>query len=236
MSGKFVRCRLLTLLLPGVLSVFGQGCGPAPLPPQGAGDSPAVTANDLQSGVPLEDGFLPIRFSDCRIHPEEASNWTSSGIQISSTGKPKSYLHTTTEFANFTLRYESRFPAPPKDPAKAPLANTGVLLFIQPPHAIWPKALEVQGKHSEIGSLRPNGGAAEAVVREEPGVRDAARLPVGEWNALEVVARNGALTVFLNGRKLLESDAGELRSGMIGFQSEGHAVDFRNVRIRVDRD
>ncbi len=123
-------------------------------------------------------------------------------------------------------------PVPSQGSGQSPLANTGVLLFITGEDAIWPKALEVQGKHAEIGSIRPNGGAAEVVVRETDGVRTSATHPVGEWNAIEVVARGGALTVLINGQKLLESDAGELKSGAIGFQAEGHAVEFRNVRTQ----
>ena len=198
------------------------------------------TAEPSSSEAPpeliLEPGFQWIAFTECAVFPEEAANWTAPAERlIVTTGKPKSYLHTKKEYGHFTLRYDYRFPTPPQDPAKAPLANTGVLLFIQPPHAVWPKALEVQGKYVEMGDIHPNGGAAEVAVREEPGVRETARRPVGEWNSLEVVAKEGKLVVHLNGQKLLESEAEkELRTGLIGFQAEGQAVEYRNARVRVD--
>lgn len=214
------------------------GCG-QPAPPPAADKSmtgAAPTTSEPPSELTLEPGFQWIAFAECSQFPDDAGNWSSSGERtFETTGKPKSYLYTTKDYGNFTLRYDYRFPTPPKDPAKAPQANTGVLLFIQPPHAVWPKALEIQGKWAEIGAIRPNGGAADVPVQEVAGVRETARRPVGEWNSLDVTAKEGKLTVSLNGEKLLETTGGdELRNGLIGFQAEGQAVEFRNVRIRVD--
>lgn len=218
-----------------VLASLLAGCTNTSPP---AADKPAVaaaTAPSTQAASetpPLEDGFQRLTLADCEVFPADAANWNEEGGLLLTSGKPKSYLKTKSPFGDFTLRFDYRFPSPPKDPAKAPLANTGVLLFITGEDAIWPKALEVQGKHAEIGSIRPNGGAAEVPVREIDGVRQSATHPVGDWNAIEVVARGGALTVQINGQKLLESDSGELKAGAIGFQAEGHAVEFRNVRIQ----
>lgn len=195
--------------------------------------TPTASAPAASELPPLEEGFQRLALVDCDVFPADAANWKEEGALLVTTGKPKSYLKTKTPFGDFTLRYDYRFPSPPKDPAKAPLANTGVLLFITGEDAIWPKALEIQGKHAEIGSIRPNGGAAEVAVHEVDGIRQSATHAVGEWNAIEVVARGGALTVRINGQKLLESEAGELKSGHIGFQAEGHAVEFRNVRIQT---
>ena len=238
LSETFRAIVLATVLLPA-------GCGQPAAPPASgppvngapsAAAGPQSPPPDVPNELTLEPGFQWIAFVECSQFPEDAGNWSASGERtFETTGKPKSYLYTKKEYGNFTLRYDTRFPSPPKDPAKAPQANTGVLLFIQPPHAVWPKALEIQGKWAEIGSIRPNGGAAEVPVQEVPGVRDAARRPVGDWNTLEVVAKEGKLTVHLNGQKLLETERGdELRSGLIGFQAEGQAVEFRNVRVRVD--
>lgn len=200
---------------------------------------PQQAAVESESGsVVLEPGFQWIAFVECKTFPDDAdavASWSAPDERtIATTGKPKSYLYTDKEYGNFTLRYDYRFPTPPSDPAKAPLANTGVLLFIQPPHAIWPKALEVQGKYVAMGAIHPNGGAAVVPVKEEAGVRESARRPVGDWNTIEVVAKEGTLNVSINGQRLLSSEAGELTKGLIGFQSEGQAVEFRNVRVRVD--
>lgn len=233
--------RVALLLLLPALSGCGETKPPAAAPSPQSAATPAPQAEASPSEAPpvqLEPGFQWIAYAECKTFPEDAdvaASWSAPDERlITTTGKPKSYLYTEKEYGNFTLRYDYRFPTPPKDPAKAPLANTGVLLFIQPPHAIWPKALEVQGKYSEMGDVRPNGGAVAVPVKEDAGVRESARHAVGEWNMIEVVAKEGALTVTLNGQRLLHSDPGELTKGLIGFQAEGQAVEFRNVRVRVD--
>jgi hypothetical protein len=78
-----------------------------------------------------------------------------------------------------------------------------------------------------------------------PRVRAARRL--GEWNRLEIRLKGPSLLVRLNGRTLHELDldtetsdkgkgrlplAQRPRSGLIGLQSHGSAVEFRRVRLR----
>lgn len=221
-----------------VLALAWSGCSESrPGTPADPGVVPQQASVDPETGpLVLEPGFQWIAFAECKTFPEDAAaSWSAPDERtIATTGKPKSYLYTDKDYGNFTLRYDYRFPSPPTEPAKAPLANTGVLLFIQPPHAIWPKALEVQGKFVEMGAIRPNGGAAEVPVKEEAGVRESARRGVGGWNTIDVVAKEGTLAVSLNGQGLLRSEASGLIKGPIGFQAEGHAVEFRNVRVRVD--
>jgi hypothetical protein len=219
------------LLLALSLATFSS-CQPPPpsaAPPQEKAQSAAPAS------ATLEPGFQWIALTDCERHPDDGAEWSEPAEHLLiSTGKPKGYLCTTKEYGNFTLKYDYRFPTPPSDPMKAPLANTGVLLFVQPPHAVWPKSLEVQGKWSEMGDIRPNGGAEAVEVKEVEGARDAQRHAVGEWNSIAVTAQDGALSVELNGKPLLTSAAGELKAGLITFQAEGHAVEYRNVQIRVD--
>ena len=60
-----------------------------------------------------------------------------------------------------------------------------------------------------------------------------ARKPATEWNSIEIIVKNGAITANLNGVKICESDPYALKSGQIGFQSEGAPIDFRNLRIKT---
>ena len=113
-------------------------------------------------------------------------------------------------------------------------ANTGVLVFITGDDKIWPKCLEVQGKWSELGHIKSNAKDVTVEVRDDQAAREQARKPVGEWNSLEIVSKDGALTSYLNGTKIAESDPTELREGRIGLQAERFDVEFRNVRIREE--
>jgi len=198
------------------------------------------TLQSKPTGNPLsfviEKGFQPIPFDQMVAFPADTSTaqtWSSQGEEFLCTGRPKCYLHTNKPYADGTLRFDYRFEPDPKitDPVKLAAHNTGVLLFIQEPHAIWPKSIEVQGKHSEMGQLRPNGGAVAVEFQDSPDVRDSARKPVGEWNSIEIVTQAGAITASINGKVVSVGQPGELKSGMIGLQAEGHRLRYRRLRF-----
>jgi hypothetical protein len=150
-------------------------------------------------------------------------------------GDARQYVYTKRPYRDFTLRLEYRWPrAADLPPEKRDAANTGVLVFITGEHKVWPKCLEVQGKWSEMGHIKSNAKDVAVTVRDDEAAREKARKPVGEWNAVEVVAKGGALTSFVNGVKIAESDPTELQEGPIGLQGEGYVVDFRNIRIREE--
>ncbi len=227
-----------------ILCVWGvAGCSPsAPLPPPVTASPPATPAvADVPSVNAAEIGFAAIAFTDMAVFPADDTTqgtWSSVGDEFLCIGKPKCYLHTKTPYGDGTLRFDYRFEPDPKvtDPVKLAAHNTGVLLFIQEPHAIWPKSIEVQGKHSEMGQLRPNGSKAEieqlkVVYEDHPEVRESARQPVGEWNSIEIVMKAGAITASINGQVVAVGEPGELKSGLIGLQAEGHRLRYRRLRF-----
>lgn len=55
--------------------------------------------------------------------------------------------------------------------------------------------------------------------------------PVGEWNRIEIICREGDLTYFLNGVKVNEGKNGSLRQGRILFQTEGAELYFRRIEL-----
>lgn len=218
------------------------GCLPSPAEPQPQTPQPTTApavAPEVSASEPaftIEPGFELIPFSDFAVFPADdttAGTWTSSGDEFLCTGKPKCYLHTKAPLGDGTLRFDYRFEPDPKvtDPVKLAAHNTGVLLFIQEPHAIWPKSIEVQGKYSEMGQLRPNGNAAAVEYADKPEVREAARHPVGEWNSIEIVTKAGAITASINGQVVAEGKPGELTSGLVGLQAEGHRLRYRRFRF-----
>ena len=217
------------------------GCGdaapPAVQPPAIPQPQPAVI-NPQKADAEL--GFSPLLWAEMAVFPADEttkSTWSADGEEFLCTGKPKCYLHTLTPFGDGTLRFDYRFEPDPKitDPTKLAAHNTGVLLFIQEPHAVWPKSIEVQGKHSEMGQLRPNGGAVAVEYQDSPEVREAARKPVGEWNSIEIVTKAGAITASINGQVVAVGQPGELTSGLIGLQAEGHRLRYRRLRFAPAR-
>ena len=242
-------------LMWAVLALLALGCSaepPAPAPsPVSVVASPVLDANPnapsawstetLADGdFTLEAGFRKLSLEDFDpffAKPPQGgqATWFSIHDAIVCTGKPKGYLYSNEKFADFTLRLELRF-APPADEANAKTfnPNTGVMIFINEPHKQWPKSLEVQGKFAELATIKENGGAAKFEIVDDKAARESARKPFGEWNALEIVSKAGALTALLNGTKVCESQPSDVSEGMIGLQSEDFEVHFRRLRIRAE--
>jgi hypothetical protein len=54
---------------------------------------------------------------------------------------------------------------------------------------------------------------------------------VGEWNSIEIVTKAGAITASINDQVVAEGKPGELSSGLIGLQAEGHRLRYRRLRF-----
>ena len=219
-----------------VVLLLGGGCTPQAGPPASDGKAAPTSAIPTAPPTDVEDGFTLLRLADFEAFAGEADTWQDgSGVLVCS-GKPKGYVYSRRPYGNFTLRCDYRFAAPAADadPEKTALANTGFMVHIQEPHKVWPRSLEVQGRWDQMGSIKSNGGVPDLVIHDDPAARETARRPVGEWNSVEIVSRDGTLTASLNGQPICRSEAGELTEGLIGLQSELFEVSFRNLRIRED--
>ena len=194
-----------------------------------------VVKPDAEGFVSLhESGQNLIQFSTKSEKKPDGVYWVrEDGFGFEGSGR--AYAHTRKSYKNFTLRFDVRWPnAAELSEEDRPNANTGVLVFITGEHKIWPKCLEVQGKWSELGHIKSNAKEVTVTVRDNEDARQQARKPVGEWNSIEIVAKDGALTSYVNDVKIAESDPTELVEGPIGFQAERYDVEFRNVRIREE--
>lgn len=193
------------------------------------------TAAELAAFVP-ESGFFFLKLDDFDQFPADASTWTDEGGLLVCNGQPKGYAYTREDFENFTLRCEFRFvpdgALPDAEAAKK--YNTGFMLYVQEPHKVWPASLEVQGRFMDMVSIKSNGGVPDLTIQDDAAARESVRLPVGQWNALEIVAHDGAIKSTLNGVVICTSHAGELKSGKLGLQSEGYRVQFKHLRVRLD--
>ena len=189
----------------------------------------------------VDTGFRPIRLADCDVFygkgERNGATWTEHGAVLRCSGKPRGYLYTKQSYRNFTLRCDFRFTGTETvSPKKRELCNTGFLIYVTEPHKQWPVSLEVQGRFDQMAAIKANGGAADPeLLLHDAAAREQARSPVGEWNSIEIVSRDGALSADLNGTPICRSAATDLVEGAIGLQSEDFAVEFRNLRIREDR-
>ena len=84
------------------------------------------------------------------------------------------------------------------------------------------------------GITHQHGGASAAEVVDDAAARSAARKPVGQWNEIEIVSKDGTLASRLNGMLISTCQPSGLTSGLLGLQSEGYEVQFKHLRVRVD--
>ncbi len=183
-----------------------------------------------------DEGFVPLGKSldDFVLVNTPPETWSFEGDVIKCAGRPNGYLATKKSYRNFVLRFEFKFVRPKGLKNDWDFrGNSGYLIYITGEHRVWPKCVEVQGMYRQVGRIFAIGGAPRVNARDYPDVRRRVLKPVGEWNSLEVISRDGALTARLNGEVVCESEPGQLKEGPIGFQSEGAEIHWRNVRIKV---
>jgi hypothetical protein len=156
--------------------------------------------------------------------------WSVSNGVIHCTGKPIGYLRTTQSYSNYFLTVEWRFLkiAPKAD-------NTGILVHMQVPDQVWPRCIQVQGKHDRQGDLFLMEGAEskehQGMDKNTPiPLRGSSReKPVGEWNLAETICIHNKVESFINGYFVNETMECTLDDGFIGIQSEGGDIEIRTI-------
>jgi hypothetical protein len=209
-----------------------------PILPEIAPDEVESTDEPLAAEVQeepfaVEAGFTPLSLADFVAYGGGPDTWSEEGDVIRCTGKPRGYLRSREPHQNFTWRLESRFDRPKslKDETKFK-GNTGFLVYLSGEDKLWPVCLEVQGKYVQMAAIKENGGAAPVTAQDDEAARQSARKAVGAWNRLEIVSRDGALTVNLNDVPVSRSEPNFLSAGAIGIQAEDHPFAVRRMRIK----
>lgn len=165
--------------------------------------------------------------------------WTVQDGVIICKGTPIGVLYTEKDYTNFRLVVEYRW-APGAKPG-----NSGIMSRLAPGTGALPRTVEVQLQHGSAGDVIglqgfPIAGGQDRwferdskVAGKISGVKKAAAAEnaPGEWNRVEIEARDGRYTVTINGRLVNEVKGVEVRPGRIGLQSEGGEVHFRNVEL-----
>ena len=198
-------------------------------------DTPHTEPTRPEPPFQLEEGFTLLSFSDFEAFGADDETWEPTAEGMKCSGKPRGYLYSKQSHQNFTLRLDYRFAKPEslQDDSKFK-GNTGFLVYVTGEHKLWPVCLEVQGKHVQMGAIKENGGAQPVTATDDDAARQKARRPVGQWNTIEIVSHNGALTVTLNGTPISKCEPDFLSEGLIGIQAEDHPFEVRRIRIGVE--
>jgi len=206
----------------GVLSAWCQTSEDVAETPESPG------AIQLFDGVDFEGWklFIP---EDEGVDP--ASVWeVREGGVLYCTGTPKGYIRTTTEYENYRLTFEWRWPEKG--------GNNGLLIHIQEPDTVWPRSIEGQLQSKNAADLWVIGGAefkehTNPDDRRVPKMHKHNERPLGEWNRFEAVCDGDTIRLSVNG--LLQNVATEctVTKGFIGLQSEGTPIEFRNIELET---
>lgn len=153
---------------------------------------------------------------------------------ITIAGEPLGYMYTKEKYRNYTLEMEYRW--------AENASNSGIFVLIEDPTNPFPNGIECQLKAGQAGDLVLLGGSDLNEYTLPEGVTERPAFPVidkkesssenptGEWNRAKIVVLDGDITVYIN--DLLQNRAtSNVMEGHIGLQSEGGAIQFKNIVI-----
>ena len=147
-------------------------------------------------------------------------------------GDPRGYLSTKKEYENFKLVVEWRWPGEP--------GNSGVLMRVTGEPMMLPDCMEAQLANGNAGQMYgfqgfKVGGDEERLSEISIGYKldkiAGNEKEPGEWNKYEITVDGGKITLVVNGKKVNEATGCDVRPGKIALQSEGGAIEFRNVTL-----
>jgi hypothetical protein len=160
--------------------------------------------------------------------------WSVRGEAIHCTGQRNGYLRTEGKYANYHLHVEWRWPGEP--------ANSGVLLHAAGPDKVWPRCIECQLKAGSAGDIVLMNGAG--ITADGRDWQDASKQfvairkkeassekPPGQWNTYDIHCQKDTIRCFVNGVLQNEGTRATQSIGWICLQSEGGAIEFRNIYI-----
>ena len=142
-------------------------------------------------------------------------------------GMPFGYLYTAEQYDAYKLSFEWRWVGEG--------SNSGVFIHVQNPGEVWPRAYEYQLMAGKAGDMVLLGGAelenfkGEGEFPIKPRKADCEK-SVGEWNKGEIVVKRTLVQFYTNG-KLQNEAITKFEKGHIALQSEGGALEFRNIYI-----
>ncbi len=160
--------------------------------------------------------------------------WSVKDGLIVCTGAPNGFLRTEKAYKNYKCTVEWRF-------VKA--GNTGVIVHMTLPDAVWPKSIECQGMHKFQGDFYFWSGATakdstplkakDGTIRGYKIARAAAdaEKPSGEWNTFTTICDAESVTILVNDQVVNKATGLNLSEGFIGLQSEGAIFEVRRCTL-----
>lgn len=184
-----------------------------------------------------DDGFVPLVQGDDPGQFDLVGIGTDTlkieGGVIAVSGKPNGYFATKKSYHNYILRFDWRYERPDNLDNEAKFrGNSGLLVHITGPDKVWPQCIEVQLANTDAGYIFAIFGSKFTGKKDAEAQKKAVK-PVGQWNEQEVICRDGKITCKINGVEVAAGTGASPAEGRIGWQSEGSAITFRNLKIKT---
>ncbi len=169
------------------------------------------------------------------VYPAETSKdtWSIKDGILACVGKPSGFLRTEKSYKQYRFTVEWRF---------TKTGNTGVVVHMTPPDAVWPKSIECQGMHKNQGDFYFWNGAtltggtelknkAGKIRGYRLGKQSDAEKPAGEWNTFTTICDGNTVTILVNGKEVNKATGTNLAEGFIGLQVEGGAFEVKRCTL-----
>ena len=166
--------------------------------------------------------------------------WSFKEGVLFCTGKPIGEIRTAKMYQNFIMELEWRH--------MVPRGNAGIFVWaddITARGVPFHRGIEVQVLENEYGNTKshtthgdmfPIHGATMTPINGRGGSRafptESRSKPSPQWNHYRIEARDGELSLAVNGKLVTQGKDCVPRKGYICLESEGGVVQYRNVRIR----
>lgn len=154
-----------------------------------------------------------------------ASQLSCAGGTLTVAPNVRCYLRSRNAYKNYRLRYQWRFTG-------AGLNDAGLMLYMTGVDSLQGNGLEVQLHMGNAGDLYKIGGFRANV---KTGIRsrmaDSSERPVGQWNDMEILVRDGKLEIKVN--DVVQNRATDMPTEprSIGIRLEGAAMEFREMLL-----
>ncbi len=110
--------------------------------------------------------------------------------------------------------------------------NSGAYVRNSENGAIWHQAQFGDGKDGFLFGVTPATEGKPTFFMLKNAVKDGRVKPAGEWNTIEITARDKELTLWVNGAVTCRFDQCGLPKGYVGVEGEGYKVEFRDLKIK----
>jgi hypothetical protein len=156
------------------------------------------------------------------------------------TGKEFGYIVTEKTYDNFHLVVEFKWGEKKYPPRENVVRDNGICYYVVPTDRVWPRSVECQVQEGDCGDFWLIDSVTAVVDGVQWGPTNNTRVikkkdaekPSGEWNRVEVIAKDGKCTHIVNGVIVNEATNVSLRTGRILFQSEGAETWYRKIEIK----